>query len=94
MEQDLVGHAQLHAHGVLVPDMDFVIAFFLGKQLTVDDLIVQHHLCLDHVSLLTNLPHIERNPDHIALFLFLYHRLKEISHSLPPFPYFPILFPI
>ncbi len=72
MEQDLVRDAQLHAYRILVLNMDLIIPLFLGKQLAVYELVIKDHLSLDDIPLLTDLPHVKGNLDHVPFFLLFY----------------------
>ena len=66
-------HPQFHVGHIRFINVDFIISLLLRQQLTLYHPVVKHQITLNHIPLLTDLPHIKGNLNHITLFFFFNH---------------------
>ena len=71
---------------IVCSQMDLVNTLLFRKKLTGYDLIIQHQIGRNDVTLFADFPYIKGNADAENIILFLNFAIKKISHvcSVPP----------
>ena len=60
--------------------MDLVVSLDLGEQFAFDDLVIQHKVSLNNISLLAHLPDIKGNADAVEIIELVNFAIEEIPH--------------
>ena len=80
VKKDLVLFVNVDVGDIILAQMDLVVSLDLGEQFAFDDLVIQHKVSLNNISLLAHLPDIKGNADAVEIIELVNFAIEEIPH--------------